>query len=124
MYREHKELTVPEVQHPCLPQWRQRIDEAEKRGAFTQADVRKARNWSQCAVGEASRSYDFDKYGDDPWFIRRTMRRGHCPAEPKDNVLNEVGLEFYYSVEQNDFASAREALSDIEARLREMIMAK
>ncbi len=58
MFREGTEERIEvEVDHPCLPEWRRRIEEAEARGYFSEGEVKLALSWNTCAVGEAVALY-------------------------------------------------------------------
>jgi hypothetical protein len=97
MYREDKELPAQETKHPCLPKWRKRIDDAEKRGRFTDAEKDKAKSWNWCAVGEA----------------RAAGFLGGVIA----GSVYELGLLFSNAVQGSAFARCREVIAAIESQL-------
>lgn len=96
MYRESKELPAQETIHPCLPKWRKRIDDAEQRGRFTQAEKDQAGNWDQCAVGEARSA----------GFVSVIKDKLYC-----------LGFDFYDAVCDDHFTRCREIIAAIESQL-------
>ena len=113
MYRETKELINQPATHPCLTQWRKRVDDAEKRGSFTESEMELAANWNTCAIGEARMLTDkvrLEPGGDTD--------SGDPPVDPE---LNYLGYRFYADgVSENRFDRCRELLSLIEARLEQL----
>lgn len=117
MYQPNKDLTVTEITHPCLPQWRKRIDDAEKRGAFNADDEVMAAAWDACAMGEAHKLY--------PNLVDYRVNRNG--AYPRDERLYELGIKFSHVVSDTyvarkncGFHDARELISKIEQRLTEL----
>lgn len=108
MYQSDKELQVTGLYtHPCLPQWRARIDEAEKRGYFNREDSELAADWNMCACGEAMTS--------NP----SIERRRDAGQGPEDQALRDLGYYFSYTValRRRNFTKARNIISQIEDRL-------
>src|SRR5258708_968395 len=96
------------IEHPCLPMWQERIDEAERRGAFSREDDQFAASWDTCAVGEAAwRGYQIEK-----------LRVGGFQP-PVDPELYELGSTFSQVVTMNyrNFREARRILNKITHRL-------
>lgn len=89
--------------------WGKRIDEAEKRGSFSDQESDDAGNWPTCACGKATA--DIPRHTESQW---------HYAGEPKDKRLFELGNEFSHRVSGDDFAGARETLLAIELRAREV----
>ena len=102
MYREGKEL-ITTTDHPCLPKWRGRIDEAERRGYFTDKDIDDAAHSNACATWEAH-----EKYGIS------------YDSGPQDETLWKLGHYFRVFVAAHNFAACRETIAAIERRLREL----
>src|SRR5271157_1477136 len=96
------EIVVGPIAHPCLPKWRARVDWAEKRGGFTESQRRAARDWDQCANGEAHLPAEMTHAG------------GGTPLDPR---LRSLGRHFASAVGDNDYTQAREIITQIETRL-------
>lgn len=79
--------------------WTQRIDDAQKRGHFRDADIDLAGEWVTCACGEQDKDIPRNIVG--------------CPL---DDRLEELGIEFMNAVEENNFNVARSILVDIQTR--------
>jgi hypothetical protein len=109
MLQPDKDLTVTEVAHPCLPKWRKRIDEAEKRGAFDLRDDEDSANWNLCAIGEARRTYN----------VPVSVIGIHATGRPLDSRLRGLGLIFskIVSVGSRQFDPAKRIITQIENRL-------
>jgi len=79
--------------------WKDRIKRARESGSFTNQDIKLANAWVTCACGE-----------QDP----------RIPVEPvmgpEDTVLNEMGHDFTYCVDHDDFDGAEDVLNLIELR--------
>ena len=108
MYKEIPSGTKP-VLHPCIVGWRARVDEAEKRGKFTESEFALAMNWNQCACGEAYNNiFKFaTEFKSDPM--------------PTDSRLKQLGGDFAGYVGTNKFKKCRDCLTAIEKRLAELI---
>lgn len=89
--------------HTCLPDWRARIDAAEKRGRFNDDDEFLAAKWDTCAVGEAN-----------------LPEKG--AGEPHDEQLAYMGGDFAAHIRVNGraFKSALTCITRIEARLKKL----
>ena len=122
MYQEQKELTVTEIVHPCLPQWRKWIDDAEKRGYFSSTDADHAARWDQCAIGEARQIFGSN--------VVVMALNPHRPQSddfsvfgPGDKTLHDLGMEFFnivkegYNHNNGEFEDARKIVNQIENRL-------
>lgn len=90
--------------------WITRLRRAHRAGKFTPADVRQAKKWATCAVGEAHDRYPnavavvFDPAeGDDPF--------------PHDGTLLSLGLKFFRHVERDEITAATETYGAIQARV-------
>lgn len=81
--------------------WRQRIAEAELRGAFSTESKKLALNWSCCAVGEKCHYVVFNKLATLPYEI--------------EEKLDEWGMEFMFAVRVDDIATARDRYEKINA---------
>jgi hypothetical protein len=86
--------------------WWERIEAAEARGRFTEADELLAADWVTCACGEQ----------DD-----RIPRHGggsyrFAAGRPYDETLALLGRDFYQAVKRNNASYARRVLTRIEAR--------
>ena len=79
--------------------WKDRIEKARAVGWFSNEDIQLANAWVTCACGE-----------QDP----------RIPVEPvmgpEDTVLNELGHDFSYCVDHDDFDGAESTLNLIELR--------
>jgi hypothetical protein len=90
---------------PKTKSWHQRIDDAEKRGGFTEADKQMAKSWQTCACG------------------RQDKRIPRCyGGDPADGELDRLGNTFNSSVRNDHFRKARKALYAIEKRAAEILV--
>jgi hypothetical protein len=114
MFQEDKTLSETEIQHFCLPKWRERVEEARVRGYFTKEEIAEAKDWDTCAVGEARERYAI-LYKDSKMGLTRLF---------VDLQLQTWGQGFFNCVEASDFKFADEYLDLIELRLRELSQVK
>lgn len=106
MYRENKEHPVTEQKHPCLTEWRRRVDWAERQGSFHNGYREAAARWDMCAVGEAQKRYGIA--------IDNKSRK------PKDLTLKRLGSDFSEAVNGDNFDDCRRLITAIEHRLAEL----
>lgn len=83
--------------------WGKRIDEAERRGGFTDDEKRSADRWTTCACGNVT---------DD---IPRCT-----DGSPEDAKLSHLGIQFVNAVMEDAFAEASALLEAIELRARDV----
>ncbi len=106
MFSEGTEERIEiEVNHPCLPEWRRRIEEAKEAGGFSEEERSLAANWDTCAVGEG--------------YVALGKKLGPS-QEPRDPRLAELGAKFYIQISNDSYRDASETLDRIEARLKEV----
>jgi len=81
--------------------WGKKIIAAEKRGGFTDSNVREAENWVTCACGKA-------------------LPKEHCTANgtPLDYEMNRLGKLFESHVRFDLFLRAAHILCGIEERAK------
>lgn len=87
--------------------WKQRIERAEKRGAFSGKDRALARGWGQCTVGEYHGQYNTNTA---PWAIG-------VVGYPADRKLDAWGWEFFVAVTDDDVTHARKLHGLIAKRM-------
>ena len=122
--------------------WDTLINQAEKRGYFTDLDIAESGDWATCAVGEkrSSRSLVIDAGFDEGTTIELTKTGGdeyaitsldlpketrdlwlainhYGPSSSYDNKaddrLFDAGMDFTYAVQNNKFGAARRARARI-----------
>lgn len=111
MFQSDKELPVVETpsKHYCLPKWRAIVDAAEKRGGFSETESGDAGCWDACACWEAKERYDL------PYDRVHTRYMG-----PSDPTIYQLGRDFSWCVDKNNYEGCREVLTAIEERLAEL----
>lgn len=77
--------------------WNEIIDDAEKRGFFTDEEKSMAASWPTCACGQ----------------LDEGIARDIVDNAPKDRYLKQLGLYFCSDVSLNKFAGARDSMSRI-----------
>ena len=89
--------------------WLDRIAEAKARGEFTQKEIDAAESWQYCVVGE--------KHLEMPFVVTYMEELSNGP---RDDILHRLGRQFYFAVEDNQFAEAESIYFKIEDRIREL----
>ena len=118
MFQPDKELTLPEIAHPCLPTWRKRVDEAEQRHGFSTEELHLAKYWKTCACGEAKELYGITYVSVNVDAINET----YVYSMPQDGPLQILGKQFYeQGVRCHNYRLCRELLDAIERRLGELV---
>lgn len=92
--------------------WRERIDEAEERGSFSETDLEAVSWWFSCAVGEQD----------------SRVPRGRTPNmsfesanAPQDDKLMSLGVDCFHAIQDDHTANAREILGLIETRAAKIL---
>lgn len=86
------------------PYWWATIDRAEKRGHFTECEIRRADNWPTCACSKQDKRIPRDDIG--------------CPT---DVLLGILGAAFVDYVCSDMFKDARRTLTKIEKRAAKVL---
>lgn len=94
--------------------WKERIDNARADGRFTSMDHCLAVKWVTCKVGEerTARPHVLGLRPSEPVSASSTW--------PQDDVLNELGLQFWVAVESDDVDQAEAIHDAIERRAVEL----
>lgn len=98
-----------EEKHVAKKNWFVRIAEARERGVFTDQDKLDAADWTTCACGE-----------QDP----RIPRVGNTASDlyrPEDKLFAQLGVNFYFAVNRDEFDDAEKTLHAIERRATEVL---
>lgn len=104
--------TTPEaIGTSALPNWRDVIEEARKRGGFTDAEKDRAADWLSCACGRL-----------DPRIPKwKTDGKVALAGAPKDPSLRALGVDFSVNVYYSYFGEASSTLDLIEKRERVLL---
>ena len=86
--------------------WKQRINNAKKRGGFTLDSKERAEDWRLCAVGEKLNLTKEDRVAPEVRKVRR---------HPKASKLLQLGLDFEDAVATHDVKRAERIYEDIQS---------
>ena len=90
--------------------WIDRLSKAVKRGKFTNDDIKRAGDWSRCAVGEKHRTF--------PKVV--VMLHNKSEYGPIDETLDQLGIDFAIAVETNNIPDAITTFYSINTHVKNM----
>lgn len=93
--------------------WKNRIENAEKRGYFLQKDKEYSTLFNRCAIGER---LGFPKTETGIVVYRGGAGKHNCvvPAFVEEARADELAMEFYDNVQEGDVAKARQTWEEIQ----------